>query len=456
MPVNYQTPVASQLKPVRGVRLGIAQAAIRKLDRKDLLLIELAAGARVAGVFTRNRFCAAPVQVCQRHLGNTDRPGEIRALLINTGVANAGTGEPGWLAARATCVAVAQLLSLQPEQVLPFSTGVILEPLPVERIEAGLPACIADLGADHWFEAAHAIMTTDTVAKAASRQIDIGGRTITITGIAKGAGMIRPNMATMLGFVATDAAVSQAALARMVREAADESFNCVTVDGDIDDHRAGWRNAKHAQQWENTLTAYAYPTIGDKPPGQITTADVLTVLKPIWTDKAETASRVRNRIELVIDAARAQGLSDASNPATWRGHLDKLLQKRTKASKGHHAAMDYNDLPAFFGRLKNERDSLSSQALQLTILTAVRTSEALLAKWEEFDLSAKLWTIPAERMKAEKAHRVPLSDAAMDLIESQPDRKGYIFPGAKIGKPLSNMAMAVSYTHLTLPTNREV
>jgi len=211
----------------------------------------------------------------------------------------------------------------------------------------------------------------------------------------------------------------------------------------IDDHRAGWRNAKHAQQWENTLIAYAYPTIGDKPPGQITTADVLAILKPIWTDKAETASRVRNRIELVIDAARAQGLSDASNPATWRGHLDKLLQKRTKASKGHHAAMDYNDLPAFFGRLKNERDSLSSQALQLTILTAVRTSEALLADWQEFDLSAKLWTIPAERMKAEKAHRVPLSDAAMDLIESQPDRKGYIFPGAKIGKPLSNMAMVM-------------
>jgi glutamate N-acetyltransferase/amino-acid N-acetyltransferase len=232
MPVNYQTPVASQLKPVRGVRLGIARAAIRKLDRKDLLLIELAAGARVAGVFTRNRFCAAPVQVCQRHLGTTDNPGEIRALLINTGVANAGTGEPGWLAARATCAAVAQQLSLQPEQVLPFSTGVILEPLPVERIEAGLPACIADLDADHWFDAAHAIMTTDTVAKAASRQIDIGGHTITITGIAKGAGMIRPNMATMLGFVATDAAVSQAALARMVREAADESFNCVTVDGD--------------------------------------------------------------------------------------------------------------------------------------------------------------------------------------------------------------------------------
>lgn len=211
----------------------------------------------------------------------------------------------------------------------------------------------------------------------------------------------------------------------------------------IDDHRAGWRNAKHAQQWENTLIAYAYPTIGDKPPGQITTADVLAILKPIWTDKAETASRVRNRIELVIDAARAQGLSDASNPATWRGHLDKLLQKRTKASKGHHAAMDYNDLPAFFGRLKNERDSLSSQALQLTILTAVRTSEALLADWQEFDLSAKLWTIPAERMKAEKAHRVPLSDAAMDLIESQPGRTGYIFPGAIEGRPLSNMAMVM-------------
>ena len=232
MPVNYRTPAASQLKPVRGVRLGIAEAAIRKVDRKDLLLIELGPGSRVAGVFTRNQFCAAPVQVCQRHLGRTDSPGEIRALIINTGVANAGTGKPGWLAARASCAAVAQRLSLLPEQVLPFSTGVILEPLPVERIEAGLPACVADLDADNWFDAAHAIMTTDTVAKAASRQIEIGGRTITITGISKGAGMIRPNMATMLGFVATDAAVSQAALARMVREAADESFNCITVDGD--------------------------------------------------------------------------------------------------------------------------------------------------------------------------------------------------------------------------------
>lgn len=232
MPVNYQTPSAMQLKPVPGVRLGIAEAGIRKPDRKDLLLIELAAGSRVAGVFTRNRFCAAPVQVCQRHLGRADCPGEIRALVINTGIANAGTGESGWLAAQATCAAVARRLSLAPEQVLPFSTGVIMEPLPVERIEAGLPGCVADLDADNWLDAAHAIMTTDTVAKAASRQIELGGRAITITGISKGAGMIRPNMATMLGFVATGAAVSRTALARIVREAADESFNCITVDGD--------------------------------------------------------------------------------------------------------------------------------------------------------------------------------------------------------------------------------
>jgi glutamate N-acetyltransferase/amino-acid N-acetyltransferase len=232
MPVNYQTPVASQLSPVRGVRLGIAEAGIRKANRRDLLLIELAAGSRVAGVFTRNRFCAAPVQVCRQHLGSEESPGDIRALVVNTGIANAGTGEQGWLAARATCAAVAQKLSIAPEQVLPFSTGVILEPLPVERIEAGLHATIADLDADNWFDAAHAIMTTDTVAKAASRRVEVGGRKVTITGISKGAGMIRPNMATMLGFVATDAKVSQAALARMVREAADESFNCITVDGD--------------------------------------------------------------------------------------------------------------------------------------------------------------------------------------------------------------------------------
>jgi glutamate N-acetyltransferase/amino-acid N-acetyltransferase len=228
MTVNYATPAAETLFPVAGVRLGATEAGIRKLDRKDLLLIELVEGSRVAAVFTANRFCAAPVILCRRHLVG----GNIRALVINTGIANAGTGEQGMAAAQATCAAVAPLLGCRAEQVLPFSTGVIMEPLPVARIEAGLPACHADLGANHWHAAAHAIMTTDTVAKAASRRVDIDGKTVTITGIAKGAGMIKPNMATMLGFVATDAAIAQSVLEQLVREAADGSFNCITVDGD--------------------------------------------------------------------------------------------------------------------------------------------------------------------------------------------------------------------------------
>jgi glutamate N-acetyltransferase/amino-acid N-acetyltransferase len=228
MPVNYETPSPADLLPVPGVRLGISEAYVRKPNRKDLLLIELAAGSRVAGVFTRNRFCAAPVTVCREHLAG----GAIRALVVNTGVANAGTGAPGMAAARATCGAAAALLGCEAKQVLPFSTGVIMEPLPVERIAAGLPACGANLRPDGWHDAAHAIMTTDTVAKAASRRIELDGRTVTVTGIAKGAGMIKPNMATMLGFIACDAAVAQPALETLVREAADASFNCITVDGD--------------------------------------------------------------------------------------------------------------------------------------------------------------------------------------------------------------------------------
>ena len=228
MPVNLQPPSAPDLHPVAGIRLGIAEAGIRKANRKDLTLIELSAGSRVAGVFTQNRFCAAPVQVCKEHL----RQGGIRALVINTGIANAGTGEPGLKAARLTCQAAARLFDLRAEQVLPFSTGVIMEPLPAERIQAGLPLCHGALRADGWFEAAHAIMTTDTVAKAVSRQLEIAGRSITITGMAKGAGMIKPNMATMLGFVATDAAIAQPMLDRLAGEVADESFNCISVDGD--------------------------------------------------------------------------------------------------------------------------------------------------------------------------------------------------------------------------------
>ena len=228
MPVNYSTPSPDQLLPVAGIRLGVTSAGIRKADRRDLTLIELAPGSRVAGVFTQNSYCAAPVLLCRQHLASS----AIRALVINTGIANAGTGEPGLAAARATCAAVADLLGLNEHQVLPFSTGVIMEPLPVDRLVAGLPACRAALASDGWFAAAHAIMTTDTVAKAASRNAQVGGKTVAVTGISKGAGMIKPNMATMLGFVATDAAVSQPLLERLAKEAAEESFNCITVDGD--------------------------------------------------------------------------------------------------------------------------------------------------------------------------------------------------------------------------------
>jgi len=229
MPVNYATPAADQLLPVAGVRLGVAKAEIRKKDRRDLTLLALDAGCAVAGTFTRNRFCAAPVQLCREHLGGGR---EIRALLINTGIANAGTGEAGRRAAQASCEAAAALLGIAPEQVLPFSTGVILEALPVERIEAGLPLALADLRPANWHAAAHAIMTTDTVAKAASRRIAVAGKSVTVTGMSKGAGMIRPDMATMLGFIATDAAIAQPLLDRLVGEVADASFNSITIDGD--------------------------------------------------------------------------------------------------------------------------------------------------------------------------------------------------------------------------------
>lgn len=232
------------------------------------------------------------------------------------------------------------------------------------------------------------------------------------------------------------------AAAEKTAKARETSFRDVAKDY-IDGHRASWRSAKHAQQWENTLEQYVHPKIGDKPPAAITTEDVLGILNPIWTAKAETARRVRNRIELIIDAARAKGISTQPNPAAWRGHLDKLLPKRSKATKGHHAALPYRAIPEFMKRLRADRRSTSSIALQLTILTACRTSEVLLARWEEFDLPNRLWTIPAERMKATRAHRVPLSAEVAKLIESLDAREGYLFPGAKKDRPLSNMSMTM-------------
>jgi glutamate N-acetyltransferase / amino-acid N-acetyltransferase len=229
MPVKLDPPRAEDLLTISGVRLGVAMAGIRKPNRKDLLVVAIEDGCRVAGVFTKNRFAAAPVIVCREHLASKDG---IRALVVNTGVANAGTGEEGVANARATCVAVARALELEPTQVLPLSTGVIMERLPLERVEAGIPACIEDLAANNWQSAAEAIMTTDTVPKAVSRQVVIDGRTITVTGIAKGAGMIQPNMATMLGIIATDAVVGRDTLQYMAKLVADRSFNLVTIDGD--------------------------------------------------------------------------------------------------------------------------------------------------------------------------------------------------------------------------------
>lgn len=230
MPVNLSAPVHADLLAIDGVRIGVTEAGVRKANRKDLSVFLLDEGASVAGVFTQNRFCAAPVQVSREHLVQT--AGAIRAMVINTGNANAGTGADGLARARRTCADLAALLQLKPEQILPFSTGVIMEELPVERIAAGLPAAIAAAKADNWGTAALGIMTTDTLPKAFSRAVDIGGKRVSITGISKGAGMIRPNMATMLGFLATDAAIAPELLQPLVKELADGSFNRVTIDGD--------------------------------------------------------------------------------------------------------------------------------------------------------------------------------------------------------------------------------
>jgi glutamate N-acetyltransferase/amino-acid N-acetyltransferase len=229
MPVKLTAPEASSLLPVKGVQLGFAEAYVKKPNRKDVLVIKLAEGAHVAGVFTKNRFCAAPVILCKEFLALNQG---IRALLVNTGNANAGTGADGLKRAQQSCEALAGLLNLNANQVLPFSTGVILEPLPVDKVIAGLPAAIANLKEDNWLNAAEAIMTTDIVAKGTSRQLQLGGKTVTITGISKGSGMIHPNMATMLGYIATDVAVSQAALEQIIHYAVNKSFNCITVDGD--------------------------------------------------------------------------------------------------------------------------------------------------------------------------------------------------------------------------------
>ncbi len=228
MPVNIPTLLPEHLLPIEGVSLGIAAAGIKKPDRKDLLVMVLDEGTHVSGVFTQNRFCAAPVTVAKLHLAQTSP----RALVVNTGNANAGTGELGIQNSLATCAELARLLGCTTQQILPFSTGVIMEPLPIDKIVKGLPAAVANCNTNNWFNAAQAIMTTDIVPKALTRQVHIDGKTITITGIAKGSGMIRPNMATMLGYIATDAAIDRDLLQILTRHVADHSFNRITVDGD--------------------------------------------------------------------------------------------------------------------------------------------------------------------------------------------------------------------------------
>ena len=229
MPVNLKPLTIDSISPIKGISLGTAKAHIKKPNRKDLLLVTIAEGSRVSGVFTQNAFCAAPVLLCKEHLKNESG---IRALIINTGCANAGTGEEGISKAKETCQAVSELLSINSRQVLPFSTGVILESLPIDKIKNGLSDTVKNLDPAHWFEAAEAIMTTDIAPKGASRRIKIQDREIFISGVSKGSGMIHPNMATMLSFIATDASINQILLDKLLKEVTQQSFNCITVDGD--------------------------------------------------------------------------------------------------------------------------------------------------------------------------------------------------------------------------------
>lgn len=229
MPVNFHIPDVKDIHPVAGVKIGIGSAGIKKPGKKDITVFQFAPDTTVAGVFTTNRFCAAPVQICKQRLASGNN---IRALLINTGNANAGTGETGYQNALTTSATLANALNLKEEQVLPFSTGVILEPLPVDKINDAIPTAVANLADNEWFNAAHSIMTTDTVPKVSSKQIQVNSKTVTITGISKGAGMIRPNMATMLGYVVTDAKIAQQTLEKLTIAIANQSFNRITVDGD--------------------------------------------------------------------------------------------------------------------------------------------------------------------------------------------------------------------------------
>ena len=296
MPVNLQAPNPSDLFPVPGVKLGIAMAGVRKANRRDLTVITVPEGAQVGGVFTTNRFCAAPVQLCQKHLAANVG---TRALVINTGNANAGTGEDGLVRAFSTCVALSQHLELAPEQVLPFSTGVIMEPLPNDRIAAGLPAALADLKEDNWAVAAEAIMTTDTVPKAASKRVTLGGRTVTITGISKGAGMIRPNMATMLGFLATDAVLAPGLVQSLATEAANRSFNRITIDGDTSTNDS-FVVVATGQAGHAPITSF------DTPDGAVLRAAVIDVAEQLAQAIVRDGEGATKFITVQIDGGRTE------------------------------------------------------------------------------------------------------------------------------------------------------
>lgn len=234
MPVNLPEIIPALLTPIQGIRLGWAESNIKQPHRKDLLVIEICEGSAVSGVFTQNRFCAAPVTLCKKHLAavKNNEVESIKALVINTGNANAGTGKQGMLDALTTCNHLAEIMAIPAESILPFSTGVILEHLPMDKLLSGLPLAVNNLVIDNWADAASAIMTTDIAPKAYSTSVKLGSQQVNVTGISKGAGMIHPNMATMLGYVATDASISQSLLDEITKEITDLSFNCISVDGD--------------------------------------------------------------------------------------------------------------------------------------------------------------------------------------------------------------------------------
>ncbi|MDD3936804.1 bifunctional glutamate N-acetyltransferase/amino-acid acetyltransferase ArgJ [Rhodoferax sp.] len=296
MSVHLLPPNPAELFPIAGVRIGVTEAGIRKANRKDLTVVLIDEGASVAGVFTQNRFCAAPVQLCREHLATGQG---IRAMLINTGNANAGTGADGLARAASSCQALAGRLGLSKQQVLPFSTGVIMETLPVERIEAGLDAAIQDASADHWVRAAEAIMTTDTVPKAFGAQLMIDGTRVSISGISKGAGMIRPNMATMLGFMATDACVSPGLMKQLATELAEGSFNRVTVDGDTSTNDSFVVIATNQ-------AAHAPITSLDSPAGQALKAAMLGVARQLAQAIVRDGEGATKFITIQVEGGKTQ------------------------------------------------------------------------------------------------------------------------------------------------------